>query len=107
MDLFTGTTRVAQEFKRRGIEVTATDLASYSEVLSDCYIATDAGEVDRTRPARPSSPGSTALPGEPGYVTRTFCEEARFFQPHNGAASTRSAPRSSATTRRARCVRSC
>ena len=30
VDLFTGTTRVAQEFKRRGIEVTATDSASYS-----------------------------------------------------------------------------
>src|SRR4051794_7600835 len=27
VDLFTGTTRVAQEFKSRGIEVTATDLA--------------------------------------------------------------------------------
>ena len=33
--------------RRRGIEVTATDLASYSEVLSDCYIATDAAGVDR------------------------------------------------------------
>jgi adenine-specific DNA-methyltransferase len=84
VDLFTGTTRVAQEFKRRGIEVTATDLASYSEVLSDCYIATDADEVDR-----PDLVAELArlngLPGEPGYVTRTFCEQARFFQPHNGA----------------------
>ncbi len=26
-----------------------------------------------------------ALPGVPGYVTRTFCEQARYFQPHNGA----------------------
>jgi adenine-specific DNA-methyltransferase len=25
-----------------------------------------------------------ALPGEDGYFTRTFCESARFFQPHNG-----------------------
>ena len=84
MDLFTGTTRVAQEFKRRGVDVTATDVASYSEVLSDCYVATDAG---RGRPCRP--PGRdrpvNALPGEPGYVTRTFCEESRYFQPHNGA----------------------
>ena len=72
VDLFTGTTRVAQEFKRRGIEVTATDLASYSEVLSDCYIATDADEVDRH-----ALVGELArlngLPGEPGYVTRTLC----------------------------------
>jgi adenine-specific DNA-methyltransferase len=84
VDLFTGTTRVAQEFKRRGIEVTATDLASYSEVLSDCYIATDADLVDR--PALVAELARlNALPGEPGYVTRTFCEQARFFQPRNGA----------------------
>ena len=84
VDLFTGTTRVAQEFKTRGIEVTATDLASYSEVLSDCYIATDATQVDR--PALVAELARlNGLPGRPGYVTRTFCEESRFFQPHNGA----------------------
>jgi adenine-specific DNA-methyltransferase len=84
VDLFTGTTRVAQEFKRRGIEVTATDLASYSEVLSDCYIATDADDLDRTALVAELA-RLNGLPGEPGYVTRTFCEQARFFQPHNGA----------------------
>ena len=26
-----------------------------------------------------------AVPGEPGYVTETFCERSRFFQPANGA----------------------
>ena len=25
-----------------------------------------------------------ALPGHSGYVTETFCEQSRFFQPHNG-----------------------
>jgi adenine-specific DNA-methyltransferase len=83
VDLFTGTTRVAQEFKSRGVEVTATDLASYSEVLSDCYVATDATEVDR--PALVAELARlNGLPGVQGYVTRTFCEQARFFQPHNG-----------------------
>jgi adenine-specific DNA-methyltransferase len=83
VDLFTGTTRVAQELKGRGVEVTATDLASYSEVLSDCYIATDAAEVDRAELTAELA-RLDALPGTPGYVTRTFCEQARFFQPHNG-----------------------
>ena len=46
VDLFTGTTRVAQELKRRGIHTTAVDLASYSAVLSDCFVATDAADVD-------------------------------------------------------------
>jgi len=84
VDLFTGTTRVAQEFKRRGIEVTATDVASYSEVLSDCYIATDAATVE-TEDVADEIRRLNQLPGEPGYVTRTFCEESRFFQPRNGA----------------------
>ncbi len=84
VDLFTGTTRVAQEFKRRGIEVTATDVASYSEVLSDCYVATDADTVDHEALQREID-RLNALPGERGYVTRTFCEESRYFQPRNGA----------------------
>ena len=84
VDLFTGTTRVAQEFKRRGLRVTATDVATYSQVLSDCYIATDAAAVD-LQALDTELKRLNALPGRPGYFTRTFCEESRFFQPRNGA----------------------
>ncbi|WP_183095830.1 DNA adenine methylase [Nocardioides stalactiti] len=84
LDLFTGTTRVAQELKRRGITVTANDLASYSAVLGDCFIATDAETVDRTRLDQALA-GLDALPGTRGYFTETFCERSRFFQPRNGA----------------------
>jgi adenine-specific DNA-methyltransferase len=73
VDLFTGTTRVAQELKRRGLVVTATDLATYSQVLSDCYIATDASRVDRGALTAELA-RLNGLPGEAGYVTRTFCE---------------------------------
>ncbi len=83
IDLFTGTTRVAQEFKRRGIHTTACDIATYSQVLSDCYIATDASEVDAAAVAAEIAE-LNALPGVDGYFTRTFCEQARFFQPKNG-----------------------
>ena len=84
VDLFTGTTRVAQEFKRRGLTVTASDIATYSEVLSDCYIAMDAAAVDLDE-VREVLAELSALPGRSGYFTRTFCEESRFFQPKNGA----------------------
>lgn len=84
VDLFTGTTRVAQEFKRRGIEVTAADVASYSRVLSDCYIATDATTID-TDELDAEIDRLQRLPATPGYVTATFCEQARYFQPKNGA----------------------
>lgn len=84
VDLFTGTTRVAQEFKRRGIHTTACDIATYSEVLAQTYIATDATAVDADDLA--GAIGYLAgLEGRRGYVTRTFCEESRFFHPRNGA----------------------
>ncbi len=83
VDLFTGTTRVAQELKRRGVHVTTNDTATYSEVLSDCYIATDAGEVDLEE-LDDALVRLQALPGRRGYVTETFCEQARFFHPANG-----------------------
>lgn len=84
VDLFTGTTRVAQEFKRRGLAVTATDIATYSDILAQCYIATDAATVDRQALSE-ALDELNALPGEPGYFTETFCEDSRYFQPKNGA----------------------
>jgi adenine-specific DNA-methyltransferase len=84
VDLFTGTTRVAQEFKRRGIRTTAADIATYSAVLSDCYIATDAATIDAAE-LDDALARLNALPGRPGYFTATFCEQSRFFQPKNGA----------------------
>lgn len=83
LDLFTGTTRVAQAFKGRGIEVTACDVASYSRVFSDCYIATDRDAVD-VAGLGAAIEDLNARPGIDGYVTRTFCEASRYFQPKNG-----------------------
>jgi adenine-specific DNA-methyltransferase len=84
IDLFTGTTRVAQEFKRRGMAVTAADVATYSEVLAQCYIATDSDKIDHDELARTLAM-LNALPGQAGYFTEVFCEQARYLQPHNGA----------------------
>ncbi len=83
LDLFTGTTRVAQELKRRGGVVTAVDTARYAEVFSRCWIETGAADVDAAELADAIA-HLDALPGEAGYVTETFCVQSRFFQPHNG-----------------------
>src|SRR4051812_23001323 len=48
VDLFTGTTRVAQAFKGAGATVTAVDSARYAHVFARCYIETDARDVDAT-----------------------------------------------------------
>jgi len=84
LDLFTGTTRVAQAFKQCGAYVTAVDTARYSEVFARCYVETDAIAVDKDD-LREAVAELNALPGEAGYFTHTFCEQSRFFQPFNGA----------------------
>ena len=84
LDLFTGTTRVAQEFKSRGVLVTAVDLATYAHVFAQCYIETDASGVDLGELGTIIDRLNN-LPGDPGYVTETFCTESRYFQPKNGA----------------------
>lgn len=84
VDLFTGTTRVAQGLKRAGLAVTACDIATYSEVLARTYVATDADRVDAAELADALA-RLDALPGRAGFVTETYCERARFFHPRNGA----------------------
>lgn len=84
LDLFTGTTRVAQAFKGTGARVTAVDSARYSEVFARCYVATDATAVD-VRVLADTIAALNALPGRAGYFTETFCVQSRFFQPFNGA----------------------
>ena len=83
VDLFTGTTRVAQEFKRQGLEVIASDNASYSNVLAKCFIETDANAVDRNKLQEQIDYLNNLTPIT-GYFTENFCLEARFFQPKNG-----------------------
>ena len=84
VDLFTGTTRVAQAFKRTGAHVTAVDTARYSEVFAQTYVATDAGALDLEDLAAVID-DLNARAGVPGYFTETFCERSRFFRPENGA----------------------
>lgn len=83
VDLFTGTTRVAQEFKRQGLFVTASDSATYSDILAKCYIEADFNKTDLAALSEKIT-HLNSLPGTRGYVTKNFCEEARFFQTKNG-----------------------
>jgi len=83
LDLFTGTTRVAQELKLRGAHVTAVDTARYAEVFARCYVALDGATVD-VAAIEDALRDLMERPGVDGYVTDTFCTRSRFFQPHNG-----------------------
>ena len=83
VDLFTGTTRVAQEFKRGGLSVIASDSATYSDILAKCYLEADADRID-LQSLTEKVAFLNSLPGKRGYVTENFCEKARFFQVKNG-----------------------
>ncbi|MBU6243771.1 MAG: DNA adenine methylase [Actinomycetales bacterium] len=83
LDLFTGTTRVAQEFKRRGAHVIAVDLATYSEVFGRCWIEADADGFDHDGLAD-ALRYLNGLRGRAGYFTEAFCIRARYVQPFNG-----------------------
>jgi len=81
-DLFAGTTRVGQALRQSGIEVLSNDLASYSEVFGHAYI--EAGPELDGGLIRETIAHVAALPPRRGYVTRVFCEQARYFHPTNG-----------------------
>jgi adenine-specific DNA-methyltransferase len=83
LDLFTGTTRVAQAFKKLGMNVTASDVASYAECFGKTWIELDGDSVNHGELAEALAE-LEALPGEAGYFTQKFCVEARYFQPKNG-----------------------
>ena len=86
LDLFCGTTRVAQAWKRAGLAVTAVDSARLAHVLARCYVASDPASVpDLVERVTEGVDRLNAVEGRPGYVTATFCEASRYFQPANGA----------------------
>jgi adenine-specific DNA-methyltransferase len=86
LDLFCGTTRVSQAFKGLGLHVTAVDSARCAHVLARCYVAADpAADPELVREATRAVDRLNAVAGLPGYVTETFCRDARFFRPENGA----------------------
>jgi adenine-specific DNA-methyltransferase len=82
VDLFSGSARVAHRLKALGLQVLANDDAAYAAVLARCYVEADLETHGRA--AAQLVDEFARLPGEDGYVTRTFCEAGRFFQPHNG-----------------------
>ncbi len=83
VDLFSGTSRVGQALKRAGLFVTANDHLAYAEALARCYVEADA-RVYREEVAQLIDELSR-VPPRAGYFTQTFCVDARYLQPHNGA----------------------
>ena len=82
-DLFSGTARVGHALKRAGYRVWSNDHNAYAHALAAAYVQADR-EVWADK-AEAVLAELRALTPAPGWFTRTYCEEARFFHPDNGA----------------------
>jgi len=82
-DLFSGTCRVGHAMKRAGLAVHSNDNNAYAHALATCYVTADREAVEHD--ARLLIAEFNAMAGDPGYFTKAFCEDSRFFQPKNGA----------------------
>jgi adenine-specific DNA-methyltransferase len=83
VDLFSGTSRVGHALKREGLRVRANDHNAYAATLARCYVQADRDDV--LRDAERWIAELSALPPAPGWFTRRFSEEARYFHPKNAA----------------------
>ncbi|MDO9709901.1 DNA adenine methylase [Paracraurococcus lichenis] len=83
LDLFSGTARVGHALKAAGYRVVANDHNAFAHTLATCYVQADAGRW--AEPARRILADLQRLPPRPGWFTATYCEQARFLHPDNGA----------------------
>ncbi|HWQ86549.1 DNA adenine methylase [Brevundimonas sp.] len=82
-DLFSGSARVGHALKREGFRVWSNDHNAYAHVLATAYVQADRERwLDRADALLAEL--RTVTP-EAGWFTRTFCEDARYFTPANGA----------------------
>jgi adenine-specific DNA-methyltransferase len=82
-DLFSGSARVSHALKQRGFAVWSNDVNAYAATLATGLVQADL-EVWGDRATRLIAE-LASLPPRPGWFTETFCEQARFFHPDNGA----------------------
>lgn len=82
-DLFSGSSRVGHELKRKGYFVHANDLNAYASTIATALVQADALQYpsDRVQPILDELNG---VPGEAGFFTKEYCQQSMFFQEKNG-----------------------
>ena len=82
-DLFSGTARVGHALKKQGFSVWSNDHNAYAHALATAYV-----QADRERWADKAETVLAELRSvkpEAGWFTQTFCHDALYFHPDNGA----------------------
>ena len=83
LDVFSGTSRVGQALKKSGFTVHSNDHNAYAYTIARCYIESDRSAWLNRATKLIESLADT--PPQAGWFTQTYCEDARFFHPTNGA----------------------
>lgn len=84
VDLFSGSARVAHALKAQGYYVFANDHNTYAYVLARALVEADRTDYPPER-VQPILDALMQLPPRRGWFTETYCEQARYFRPENGA----------------------
>lgn len=84
VDLFSGSARVSHAFKSCGYFVHANDHNAYSYVLAKALVEANRDEYPPEY-VQPILQALMRLPPKRGWFTETYCEQARYFRPDNGA----------------------
>ncbi len=84
VDLFSGSGRVAHAFKAQGYFVHANDHNAYAYILARALVEADRDAYPPER-VQPILDALMQLPPQRGWFTETYCEQARYFRPENGA----------------------
>jgi len=82
-DLFSGSARVGHALKKQGFRVWSNDHNAYAHVLATAYVQAD--REPWLEKAEAVLAELRAVAPEAGWFTKTFCEDARYFTPENGA----------------------
>lgn len=83
-DIFSGSARVGHALKAKGFYVIASDVNTYAYILAKALVEADAQVYTREH-IRPILRELSGVSPHAGWFTRVYCEEARYFQPKNGA----------------------
>ncbi|MCC5824039.1 MAG: DNA adenine methylase [Phycisphaerales bacterium] len=82
IDLFSGTARVGMALKAAGWRVISNDHTAFAHVLATAHVQADPERLAERATAHIDA--INRLDPAPGYITRTYCEQSRFFHPDNG-----------------------
>lgn len=89
IDVFTGTTRVAQAFRSKGWRTTTSDLSWAAEAYAHAFVIRTATSTTRIPELLQEL---SELPGTPDWITNTYCDVhgtensiVRVWKPENGA----------------------